>query len=140
MQTQFTEFPELTAIGGDKPRVSLNPATAKERGIKEGDLIEVYNYQGKMTSVATLSEAFPPGMAHVWYAYPKKFHRDNPPTVLSTTLTGPEAHTPMADEWERINTAKSLAAGVPKALIYNGLDRVETYWEDLCEVRKIEEA
>ncbi|MBX9032587.1 molybdopterin-containing oxidoreductase family protein [Gordonibacter massiliensis (ex Traore et al. 2017)] len=140
MQTQFTEFEELRAIGGDKPFVSMNPATAKERGIKPGDLIEIENKNGRMTSVAALSEAFPPGMAHVWYAYPKKDHRDNPPTVLSTPLSGPDSHTVVADKWESINLPRSLENGIPRALVYNGLDRAETYWEDRCEVRKIKEA
>ena len=140
MQTQFTEFEELRAIGGDKPRVSMNPATAKERGIKEGDLIEVENYNGRMTSIATLNEAFPPGMAHVWYAYRKQDHMDNPPTVLSTAISGPDSHTVVADKWESINLPRSLANGIPRALVYNGLDRAETFWEDRCEVRKIKEA
>ena len=141
MQSQFYEFPELRAIGGDRPTVALNPVTAKERGIKEGDLVEVYNHRGSVKTYASITEAFPPGMAHLWYAYPKKDHIENPPTVLSSTLSSNETYDEFAYKWGEQWLKQNLEVGVPEiTLLFGGPNYVETLWDDLCEVRKIEEA
>ena len=141
MQSQFTEYPELRAIGGDKPTVALNPVTARERGIEEGDLVEVYNERGSVTTIAEITEAFPPGMAHLWYAYPKKDHMGDPPTVLSSTVSTNETYEPFAYHWGLEWTKQNAAVGMPQAaLFFGGPNYVETYWDDVCEVRKIKEA
>lgn len=142
MQSQFHEFPELRQIGGESPSVTLNPITARERGISEGDIVEVFNHRGSVRTRAEISEAYPPGMAHLWYAYPKKDHMTNPPTVLSAALSSRETETPFSKRWGKVWLDQNVAQGVPQVLIFqNGsLDTVETLWEDMCDVRKVEEA
>jgi anaerobic selenocysteine-containing dehydrogenase len=45
-----------------KPRVWMNPQTAKENGIKEGDLVEVYNDRGKVYGYAVFDTGLHPGV------------------------------------------------------------------------------
>jgi anaerobic selenocysteine-containing dehydrogenase len=142
MQSQFYEFAELRAIGGHKAELSLNPVEAAKRGIREGDLVEIFNDRGKVLSTATLSEAFPPGMAHLWYAYPKKDHIADPPTVLSTTLSSHETEDEFTVAWGKQWLKQNVEAGMPAMMVFQngGAGTFETLWDDLCEVRKVEEA
>jgi molybdopterin-containing oxidoreductase family molybdopterin binding subunit len=168
MQSQFQEFPELRAIGGHKASVSLNPRLAQEYGIIEGDLVEVFNERGSVKVRAQISEAFPPDMVHVWYAYPKKDyadHKSDPPTVLSTGLASPETENEFSltwcDQWIKQNTERNplhdqmLKNGmefdsktvwddqcdIPSiGSFYGPRSSNETFWDDVCDIRKVEEA
>jgi len=51
--------------------IALNPDDARQRGIKEGDVVRVYNARGACLAGATLSDALAPGVAKLscgaWY-------------------------------------------------------------------------
>ena len=42
----------------------LNPKDAEKRGLKEGDIIEVYNDRGSVLCALHVTERIPEGMAH----------------------------------------------------------------------------
>jgi len=44
--------------------VRINPKNAEERGIKENDLVKVYNDRGAVICAAMVTERIPPGTAH----------------------------------------------------------------------------
>lgn len=46
-----------------RPKVFLNPADAAERGIKDGDLVELYNDRGRVRGQAVLDPGQGPGIA-----------------------------------------------------------------------------
>lgn len=46
MQGQFQEIPELRELAGKIATVALNPKAASEKGIGEGDIVEVFNDRG----------------------------------------------------------------------------------------------
>lgn len=135
MQGQFTEIPELRDLAGNKSTVGMNPATAFERGIGEGDAVEVFNDRGAAQALAHLTEALPPGMALLWYAYPAKDYLTDPPTVLSSPLGTAETNDAFGTECMQM---RFKAAGpIPITLINPQCASNETYWDDLCDVRKL---
>jgi molybdopterin-containing oxidoreductase family molybdopterin binding subunit len=139
MQGQFSEIPELRALAGKVSVVALNPADAKERGISQNDWVEVFNDRGSVRARAHLSEMFPPGMAHLWYSYPSKYYPTNPPTMLSTSICSREAEDAIAKAWGPAFRKAQSEAGMPATLIFNpGETTNETFWDDLCDVRKVE--
>lgn len=48
-----------------EPEVKLNPADARERGIRDGDYVEVFNDRGRMVARAVVSPAVRPGMVNI---------------------------------------------------------------------------
>ena len=74
MQTQFTDDPVLLELSGKEPLLCINPKDAAARGIKEGDVCEVFNDRGSATAKAHLTEIFPPGVVNLWFGYRKHQH------------------------------------------------------------------
>ena len=137
MQGQFQEFPALRKLAGQEPTADLNPADAAIRGIADGDWVEVFNSKGSVRVKAHLTEAFPPGMVHVLYAYPAKDYPTNPPTVLSTSLCTRESQDSLSEKLGRV--WQSRQSGMPPtAVFYWVTDTHDTLWDDLCDVRKVE--
>ncbi|MDR2108126.1 MAG: molybdopterin-dependent oxidoreductase [Coriobacteriales bacterium] len=139
MQGQFTEVSELRELAGKVSTVALNPQTAAEKGIKKGDLIEVFNHRGSCQAVAHISRAFPPGVAHMWYPYSAKEYLSDPPTALSpamgTAETCDQYSTFLADLRVREETE---LFGVPEQLLLPVMSNSnESYWDARCDVRKL---
>jgi len=138
MQGQFQEIPEIRTLAGKKSTVGLNPVDALARGINEGDWVEVFNDKGSIKVRAHLSEVFPPGMAHVWYGYPAKDYPTDPPTVLTTTLSGKDTVDVVSDKWMHVWLDQN--SFLPPTAIFPGkMEGSEVLWDDVCEVRKFEE-
>ncbi|AIF69542.1 dehydrogenase [Palaeococcus pacificus DY20341] len=51
------------------PNLYINPKDAKERGIEDGDLVEVYNSKGSIKTRAKLSEDVPSGVVLLYKAF-----------------------------------------------------------------------
>ena len=99
-----------------RPRVWMNPQTAKERGIKEGDLVEVYNDRGKVYGYAVLDPGLHPSVIVFEQGWWSRYLRD----TSYNTLTFP---------WIK-----------PTHLIYfvPGVWEPTTAWNEvLCDVRKV---
>ena len=64
-------YREAYTVQGREP-IYLNPKDAKRRGIKDGDLVRVFNDRGQLLAGAVLSNNFAPGVARIeegaWYA------------------------------------------------------------------------
>ena len=141
MQSQFQEIPELRLLDGMKNVCSINPRLARERGIGEGDEIEVFNDRGAVKVKAHLTEYVPTDMALLWYAYPaSEYKESDPPTVLSSYLGTKQTQ----DDWTiGIHELKFKQSGgdhTPILLVKPQNMTHEIYWDDLCDVRKAEEA
>lgn len=63
-------FRATYAIQGREP-IYINPVDAKQRGIKDGDLVRVFNNRGQLLAGAVVSENYPQGVARIhegaWY-------------------------------------------------------------------------
>lgn len=73
LHSQMCESDEYRAtytVQGREP-CYMNPSDAAARGIKDGDLIRVYNDRGQLLAGARLSDNFPPGVVRIqegaWY-------------------------------------------------------------------------
>jgi hypothetical protein len=136
MQGQFTEIPELRAIGGKVSTLAINPVDAEARGISDGDRVEIFNDKGSAQAVARITQMFPPGTVNLWYAYPAKDYPTNPPTVLSSSLGTTEGEDAFSIRLGEVTMQRysspllSLLSGMA------GRTGNETLWDDLCEVRK----
>jgi anaerobic selenocysteine-containing dehydrogenase len=99
-----------------RPRVWMNPKVAREKGIKEGDLVEVYNDRGKVYGYAVLDQGLHPRVIIFEQGWWSRYLRG----TSYNTLTYP---------WVK---ATHLAYFVP------GIWEPTTAWnEAVCDVRKL---
>lgn len=135
MQTQFRELPELAKLAGEGPTLRINPVDAAPRGIKNGDIVEVFNQRGKMKVKAVLSECIPPGTVHVWYGWRKKDYIEGAHNLLLTPHSTPETADELLSGWwnyagkrypmpPQFNLEQAIATGW------------DVIWDNLCEVKK----
>nr|WP_230972497.1 molybdopterin-dependent oxidoreductase [Archaeoglobus neptunius] len=100
-----------------KPRVWMNPETAREKGIEEGDLVEVYNDRGSVTGYAVMDAGIHPSVIVFEQGWWSRYLRGR----SYNTLTYP---------WIK---ATHLAYFVP------GIWEPTTAWnEAACDVRKLQ--
>ena len=62
LNSTFANKPDLLRKAGP-PQITLHPADAEKRGLKEGDRALVYNDRGRFTACVTVSERVRPGVA-----------------------------------------------------------------------------
>ncbi len=99
-----------------RPRVWMNPKTAQEKGIKPGDLVEVYNDRGKVKGYAVLDPGIHPSVIIFEQGWWSRYLRGD----SYNTLTYP---------WVK---AVHLAYFVP------GIWEPTTVWNECaCDVRKV---
>lgn len=64
------EYRETYAVNGREP-VYISPVDAKARGIKDGDIVRVFNDRGQLLAGAVVSDNFPKGIVRIhegaWY-------------------------------------------------------------------------
>ncbi|RTR32832.1 trimethylamine-N-oxide reductase TorA [Shewanella atlantica] len=64
------EYRETYTVQGREP-VYLSPVDAKKRGIKDGDIVRVFNERGQLLAGAVVSDSFPQGVIRIhegaWY-------------------------------------------------------------------------
>ncbi|CCN45620.1 Trimethylamine-N-oxide reductase precursor (TMAO reductase) (Trimethylamine oxidase) [Vibrio nigripulchritudo MADA3029] len=64
------EFRATYAVQGREP-VYINPVDAKKKGIKDGDLVRVFNDRGQLMAGAVVTDSFPQGVIRIeegaWY-------------------------------------------------------------------------
>ncbi len=63
-RSQFLNVPGLVELQ-DKPRVLINPADARSRGVKDGDRVMVITKRGEAPFYAAVTEQVPPGGVEV---------------------------------------------------------------------------
>ena len=100
-----------------RPKVWMNPATAEEKGIKEGDMVEVYNDRGRVVGYAVLDAGLHPDVIVFEQGWWSRYLRG----LSYNSLTYP---------WVK---PTHLAYFVP------GIWEPTTAWnETACDVRKVE--
>jgi len=138
MQSQFSEFDDLRQIAGGEPITWLHPSDAAQRGIRDGDRVEVFNDGGRFRCKAQLSEKMQPSITRVSMAYAASDWDGDPPQALMTPLGVPEVEDSLNKATHKYCRSHMV---VPETLDMELHIVVawETMWDNLCEVRKLEE-
>ena len=138
MQGQFTNIPEMESLAFTQFGVALNPKTALERGLRDGDIVEVFNERGVMRSKLILREDVAPGVAHTWYSFNETYYPDTcTPQELATPNNAPETITPMS----QVNGQRWFNMQLPVPPLGRfiaGNDAPEVIFDVVCDVRKAE--
>jgi len=147
MQTQFTDFPDLRAIAGKEPWMQINPADSVARGIKDGDLVEVFNDRGKLKVKVRLSQVVPQGVVQMWFGYRAGEYLEGAPTLLQVPTGTAETFDEAARQW--LEVVKKRWAPLPgKAptwerppltmnLPWKIAGNWDVIWDNYCQVRKV---
>ena len=139
-QGQFSNSPEMMALAKTNFGCALNPVTAAEYDVKDGEVIEIFNDRGAMTAKVQLREDIPPGMCHTWYTFDETFYYpygNLTPQDLATPQNAPETETP----WARVSGKKffdiQASAGMPNAAMFiAGQKTPEVIFDVTCDIRK----
>ncbi|MGV8084380.1 MAG: molybdopterin-dependent oxidoreductase [Coriobacteriia bacterium] len=155
MQTQFAEFPDIQYLTGKEPWVWLNTVEGKARGLADGDMVEVFNHLGSATLQLRLTEAVPPGLAHLWLGYRKGDYKAGGATYLHHATGLPENRDATAEQWAKVSMARwglprgekpswnsAWSGKLPLSVnletaFSSGYDVI---FDAVCEIRKAEEA
>ena len=146
MHTMFANDPSILKSYKTEPHISINPQDAKKRGIKDGDIVSVYNDRGSCKVKAMVSEAVPPGVVHIPHGWwPKQFIEGHLANLL-LSLASPETR----DEAREIfwSVATERLGGIK---IFEAVDgwfaydawmaySPDTIFDCLCEVKKVKES
>ncbi|MGI6216113.1 MAG: molybdopterin-containing oxidoreductase family protein [Coriobacteriales bacterium] len=142
MQGQLREIEELDMLSGDGPRLGMTREDAEARGLKQGDMVEVFNDKGSVKVPVVLVNFLQPGMVHLWYAYGVKWYKrydSEPAQELGSYVGTDEGADEICTSWGPYMREFYHKLGLPDALINTcGLSGSETIWDDLCEVRRAE--
>lgn len=152
MQTQpFNVMDDLIELNGKEPWMYLNPKDAAERGIKDGDEVEVYNARGNAVLTARLSESCPPGVANMWLCYRASEYKEGGPTYMMRTVGARETMDDFGYRWREVQLQKrGLAPGerpsiqaamqgrMPETLNFDRsfAGNYDVIWDNSCNVRK----
>lgn len=75
VHSTFSNQPWLLEINGGKPQVELHPDDASQRGIKDGDAVELFNDRGRTTLWAHVTERTRPGTAVLYQGWWKRYFK-----------------------------------------------------------------
>jgi len=101
IHSQWRSNAQLLRLQRGEPYVWLNPATARERGVGEGERVRVYNDVGEFIARAKLMPAVPPGavvMDHAWepHQFEQRMGLNN---AVAPILSLPE----LVDDWGHLS-------------------------------------
>lgn len=139
MQSQYTDVREMVKLAtATQTGVAMNPITAAERGLHDGDEVEVFNQRGTIKVQLRLRPDIPEGMAHMWYSFNEDFYPDSDcPETLETPLNHPDRESDLMMMVSMGAKAAQDAQGVPRAARFViEKSTPEVFWDSLCEVRK----
>ena len=92
--SQFVNLPWLKEVNnGGEGFLEINPADAKPRGIRDGDVVKVFNDRGSMKVKARLTEAIKPGVVNCyqggWDTIKVKHYVEGHPNNLTHQIANP---------------------------------------------------
>lgn len=138
MQSFYTDDPMMVKLSGGTPAGRMNPADGVVKGIKDGDLVECFNNQGKMQVVMRLDEAIPPGTVQVWFGWRRRqYEGGSTYSELIPDLSAPWSTDALAERWvDYVN-----ASGKQGHYFFGGESDLagswDTLWDAVCDVRKV---
>ena len=140
MQSFFTDDPLLIKLSGGHPSARMNPVDAAKVGVKDGDIVECFNNQDKMTVEMRLDEGVPPGTVHNWYGWRRRQNIDGMYSSLIPDIVGAESVDALAERgWELVLERNQIGPFFLAAESIGG-GGWDTMWDALCDVRPASDA
>jgi len=136
MQTQFSDLPDLVYLAGSEPGLRMNPLDAKARGIRDGDLVEVFNERGSFKCRVKLTEGLPPGAVHVLFSHPAHRWNGDAPQALMQPAGVAAVSDPIIRKWGEVMKQRSPLPSADMDLLEGGQQAWESLWDNVCDVRK----
>ena len=139
MQSILGNDPLMIELNGGEPRIRINPVDAKPHHVLDGDMIEVFNDRGRVRAKATLSDAIPPGVVHVWFGWWKD---QFPEGTYENLLLPMNAHETSDPSCEKMWTMTLEREGLGPMFTTQGFisDKPDILWDCLVDFKKVEEA
>ncbi|MDR0501285.1 MAG: molybdopterin-dependent oxidoreductase [Coriobacteriales bacterium] len=135
MQSMFTEDPITKELSGGGPATRMNPKDAVKEGLKNGDMVEVYNERGHVVAVLRTDEAVPPGTVHVWFGWRKRHFEKGTYSELMVPITDPSTVDALADHWwnDYVEAGNEIDCCLSSDAQLTGA--WDTLWDVACAVR-----
>jgi molybdopterin-containing oxidoreductase family molybdopterin binding subunit len=135
MQSMFTEDPINIELSGGKPTTRINPTDAAEKGLKDGDKVEVYNQRGHVVTELEIDESVPPKTIHVWFGWRRRQFEVGTYSEMVTPISGPGIIDEVADKWwnDWYEQFKTMWGSEDIMAFETG--GWDAYWDCACNVR-----
>ncbi|MFC2070958.1 molybdopterin dinucleotide binding domain-containing protein [Chloroflexota bacterium] len=132
LHTLLANEPSILKAYKMEPYLNINQQDAEKRGIKEDDIIIVYNDRGSCKVKATVNETVPPGVVHIPHGWWPKQYIEGHESNLILDFSSPELRDKSRDIFRSVAIERSHSArwwgGSP-----------DVCYDCLCEVKKVEE-
>lgn len=138
MQSILGNDPLMIQLNGGEPRIRLNPVDAQKREVQDGDMIEVFNGRGKVRAKASISQAIPPGVVHVWFGWWKD---QFPEGTYENLLLPMNSHEISDPSCEKMWTMTLEREGLGPMFTTQGYisDKPDILWDCLVDFKKVDE-
>jgi anaerobic selenocysteine-containing dehydrogenase len=125
MQTNLGDIPVLRRFVPE-PWLDINPADAKARGIKDGDVVEVFNDRGNLVVKALVNPTVPPGAVWTFHGPGPQEYIEGHYQMLTLNCYTEETFNPVHDmRWQQTRPWWKWAGG-----------QSDTLFDCAVEVRK----
>ena len=139
MQSMFTDDPITVGLSGGEPATRINPADALREGLKDGDMVEVYNDRGHVVTKLCLDEAVPSGTIHVWFGWRRRQFEEGTYAEMLIPLSDISTVDDVAlrwwDDWLAQGGRVDPVVDVSCSLV----GAWDTLWDCACTIRRFEQ-
>ena len=135
MQSMFTDDPINVELSGGEPFTRINPADAAEKGLHDGDKVEVYNDRGHVVTKLELDESVPPGTLHVWFGWRRNQFEEGTYSEVVTPICAPGIADDVSDRWLKDWMDKGGMYYGPQDMIVLEIGNWDAYWDVSCNIR-----
>ncbi len=140
MQSSFTDDPINVKMSGGTPATRLNPIDARQLGLHDGDMVEVYNDKGHVVTRLDIDECVPAGTVHVWFGWRRRQFEEGTYAEMvhecpNMQSTGPVQNKWWAD-WIEHGHHPNPFVEFMAALVGS----TDCYWDSYCNIRRYDAA
>ncbi len=122
IHSTYRDVAYLLRLQRGVPHVCLNPKTAGQKGIRDGDTVRVFNDVGEMFAMAKLHPGTPPNavwVEHAWENFQfrgRKGYNSVVPGILNPLeLVGDYGHLTQSVSWDANQIASEVSVNIEKA-------------------------
>lgn len=138
MQSSFTDDPINVELSGQTPSTRLNPIDAREKGLLDGDIVEVYNDMGHVVTRLEVDECVPAGTVHVWFGWRKRQFMEGTYAEMVHECPNKDSSGPVQDKWFADWVAHGNHPNPFVQFMAALVGSTDCYWDSYCNIRKYE--